>query len=291
MDSIKQSGKRFFKVVRRFLNEIFYKTLDALFSSVKIAPHKINLIWWGQKKNLGDYLACIVYEWMLKKYELNKEKAVNKSKGIMTVGSIITIGSVDSTVWGSGLLGVDRIPVLFAKSYYRKLDVRAVRGPLTRHVLISAGYKCPEIYGDPAILMPCIYNPVSQKKEYEVSVIEHFSKSNQLKREDVHYIDIETYDYKHFIDEISSSEKVISSSLHGIILAETYGVPAVFLSDGMESQLFKFWDWYLSTGRKDIRMAKTLEEALEMEPMPLPQLDEMRDNLIKCFPVDLWKED
>ncbi len=288
---IKTFLKKIMKTIECVWNELFYRSFDLFSVGGKAKKNRITLLWWNAKINLGDYLACVVYDWMLKEKQLDKNKHVNDKKGLMTIGSIITIGSVDAVVWGSGLLSVKRIPVLLAKSCYRKLDVRAVRGPLTRHVLVSAGYVCPEVYGDPAILMPYIYCPTSRKKKFSVSVIEHFSKSEELKRTDLNYINIETYDYKYFIDEVCASNKIVSSSLHGIILAETYGVPAVFLSDGMEEQLFKFWDWYLSTGRTDIRVAKTLDEALKMEPMPLPQLDEMRDKLITCFPVDLWKED
>lgn len=284
--------RSFAKVIRRKLVKLYYRFKDRKKNIVKVVSHSVNLIWWSEKKNLGDYLSYLVYEWILKEYKIEKDKVVNQTKYIMAIGSVISFLTEDATVWGSGILGVSEIPVVFNKRYFRKLDIRAVRGPFTRHVLVSAGYKCPEIYGDPAILMPYIYQPETNKrKRFAVSIIEHHSKDDQLKLCGFNYINIETYDYKKFIDEICASQKIISSSLHGIILAETYGVPAVFLSDGMESQLFKFWDWYLSTGRTDIRVAKTLEEALEMEPMPLPQLDEMRDNLIKCFPVDLWKED
>ena len=276
------------------IHKIEYKTIYTLNEivrpSVKIKKNQVNLVWWNKKENLGDYLAVVVYDWMIQKFNLPQKPAIG-TKYIMTIGSVLAIGVKDLTVWGSGILGVEQIPLIFRKSYFRKFDIRAVRGPLTRHVLISAGYECPEVYGDPAIIMPCVYCPQNQKKKHEISVVEHFSKSKQMKQPNLHYINIETYNYKYFIDEICASDKIVSSSLHGIILAETYGVPAVFLSDGMEDQLFKFWDWYLSTGRTDIRVAKTLEEALEMEPMPLPQLDEMRDKLITCFPVDLWKED
>ena len=36
-----------------------------------------------------------------------------------------------------------------------------------------------------------------------------------------------TTDYRLFLNELVRGERVISSSLHGIILAESYGVPAV----------------------------------------------------------------
>ncbi|MBE6782684.1 MAG: polysaccharide pyruvyl transferase family protein [Ruminococcaceae bacterium] len=65
-----------------------------------------------------------------------------------------------------------------------------------------------------------------------------------------------------FVEEIKSSEKVISSSLHGIILAETYGVPAVFLNTGgyVDNALIKYYDWYYSTNRWNVKMARTIED-------------------------------
>ena len=282
-----------FSIVKKFQAfkfKVYYTILEKVKFHQEQKSNRVNLIWWSTKKNLGDYLSKLIFDWMLDKNNLDNIKHNSAPQMLMGVGSVILLGVTDATVWGSGILSVEQIPNIFKKAKFRKLDVRAVRGPFTRHTLISAGYDCPEIYGDPAILMPYIYNPEDSNKKYEVSIIEHFSKSNQIKNENFHYINIETYDYKYFIDEICSSQKVISSSLHGIILAETYGVPAVFLSDGMEDQLFKFWDWYLSTGRTNIKVAKTLEEALQMEPMPLPQLDQMRNNLIKSFPLDLWNE-
>ena len=87
-----------------------------------------------------------------------------------------------------------------------------------------------------------------------------------------------------------SSKKVISSSLHGIILAESYGVPAVFLNEGLNDELFKFYDWYYSTNRNDIVIATNIKEALSLEPMKLPDLDDMRRTIIEAFPYDLWED-
>ncbi len=95
------------------------------------------------------------------------------------------------------------------------MDIRAVRGPLTRRVLQACGYNVPKIFGDPAILLPDIYNP-NKPKEYDVSVVFHFRYARSL--ENYHCIPIQTYDYKKFIDEVIKSRKIISSSLHGIII-------------------------------------------------------------------------
>ena len=54
-----------------------------------------------------------------------------------------------------------------------------------------------------------------------------------------HYIDVKTSDYRKFITEICQSKLIISSSLHGIILAESYGIPAIFLNEGVEKKFYR----------------------------------------------------
>ena len=134
-------------------------------------------------------------------------------------------------IWGSGLLrGKDR----YWWSSLRKLDIRAVRGPLTRQALLKNGYDCPEIYGDPAILMPLFYQPVDQVKRYAFRVVPHMVFGSAYPN----VLSPHTADWKAFIDGLVQSELVISSSLHGIILAEAYGVPAILLNDH-DMNLFK----------------------------------------------------
>ena len=81
---------------------------------------------------------------------------------------------------------------------------------------------------------------------------------------------------------------MISSSLHGIILAESYGVPAIFLNWGMDDQQTKFYDWYYSTGRK-MSECKSIEDALESSAPILPDVSDLQKNLMDSFPYDLWE--
>lgn len=267
-----------------------YLYLDRVKPIVTPTPNTVNLVWWDARTNLGDYLSKIVYEWMLAYYHLDPQKTFSHTKYLMSVGSILALGAFDAVVWGSGILRTSQIPSIFEKSCFRHLDIRAVRGPLTANVLQSAGYKCPSIYGDPAILMPLVYPGCSREKIHKISIIENLERVERQESYDgLNFIDIQTTDYKSFIDAILASEKVVSSSLHGIILAETYGVPAVFFNHKMDEQMFKFFDWYLSTERGACCIAETLEEAIVMEPSPLPKLSQMQQNLIHSFPVDLWE--
>jgi pyruvyltransferase len=65
-----------------------------------------------------------------------------------------------------------------------------------------------------------------------------------------------------FVDQIVGCELVVSSSLHGLIAAEAYGIPAVWieLSDRVLGAGFKFHDYFLGSGRVvegPIRVGKT----------------------------------
>lgn len=271
------------KIKRRiFRNEV-------TITGQKVYRNKVNLEWWNKKQNLGDVLSPIVYEWMLEQEGIDKEQNIGKTVHMLGIGSVIGMGRFDAVVWGSGIHTFKTIRDIVNQMKYRKYDVRAVRGPVTASVLEACGYKCPKVYGDPAILMPEIYSPLKVEKKYKVSVILHIEHQNIQKPEDMHYINMKTTEYKKVIDEIVSSEKIISSSLHGIILAETYGIPAVFLKAGMEDEMLKFYDWYYSTGRKNVIIADTIEQANEMKTMPLPNLDVARQNLKEAFPYELWK--
>lgn len=200
-------------------------------------------------------------------------------------------GFHNATVWGSGYLK----DMSISKGYnilcrLRRFDIRCVRGPETRKVLLKQGYKCPEIYGDPAVLMPDIYIPdtkgINNKKEY--CVVRNMHDMTPTDKN----INILTTDYRGFIDKLVKHKLVISSSLHGIILAEAYGVPAVlYIPHGMEHTLneFKYRDYYYSTNRYKFPVARTIEEALSLTPCEIPDFTDMRRQLVESFPEDLWK--
>ena len=94
---------------------------------------------------------------------------------------------------------------------------------------------------------------------------------------------------KKTIDEIYNSKLIISSTLHGIILAEAYGVPAIMLNKIEKNDRFKYDDYYHSTGRYNYPVCSTIEEALQMPVPEVPDLSQLQQNLLESFPTDLWK--
>lgn len=241
----------------------------------------IGLYYWDEADNLGDYLSYVVCDHLVR----NRIPSDAHGSGVLyAIGSIIGFIRQDATVWGSGILSPDWAYRLYAK--FSNLDIRAVRGPNTAKVLRAVGKQVPDVYGDPAILMPLVYQPQSPEISQDVSFIPHFSDKTVVPQ-GVTRIEIQTHDYKAVIDQIVSSRRVISSSLHGIILAETYGVPAVLLLHDYQNA-FKYEDWYLSTGRRCV-FARTFDEAMRMQPLPLPELNTLQKGLLDAFPTDMWK--
>ena len=128
---------------------------------------------------MGDYLSYVIVESMCERYGLQFEKEVSKTKHLYAIGSIL-MGYQNAVVWGSGF-GYNR-PQSFAykldNGIHRlrhSLDVRAVRGPITRNIIQSMGYKCPEVYGDPAVLLPLFYKK-ERTHEKKYVIIPHYSK-------------------------------------------------------------------------------------------------------------------
>lgn len=199
--------------------------------------------YWHLSKNFGDTLTPIVVEHFTGQ---KVEFAPRRHRGkLIAIGSVIVGLRENDIIWGTGSiraggLGAIRQP---AGSIFL-----AVRGPLTRNLIRG---NVPRAYGDPAILLPLIYNPRTEKI-HKIGIIPHSTEQNIVKpKQGEHFIDI-TLPWKKVIEEIKSCEKIISSSLHGIICAEAYGIPAQWAkySDKIIGGQFKYQDYFLGTGRE-----------------------------------------
>lgn len=252
--------------------------------------NRVNVDWWTSQDlsaNLGDDISPRIVDWMLQKRGISRDAPVKSTKFLAAVGSILDIGLNDSTVWGSGLLLESYRAPIWPK--LKRLDIRAVRGPRTARMLRDRGYECPEVYGDPAILMPLIYRPKSVSKPTGTLMVSHIFDQAIFPG---NALSMCTSDYESFVNQISAVSLVITSSLHGIILAESYGTPAVLVRSGRSDfSLHKYRDWYESTGRSTFPVASDVDEALTLEPVALPDIAAMQQALMDVFPYDLWEDD
>ncbi len=119
---------------------------------------------WGDK--LNPYLVR----------RLSRKKVVHESRAsdpggpcYFVIGSGLA-GAGDKIVWGSGFIAADQ------PSIGRPRRVCAVRGPLSRARLLEQDIDCPEIYGDPALLMPLFYAPQIEPT-HDLGIIQHFREA------------------------------------------------------------------------------------------------------------------
>ncbi|MFD1294256.1 polysaccharide pyruvyl transferase family protein [Lutibacter holmesii] len=215
--------------------------------------NKLRLFWWDEVKiqrkkfqNYGDLIGRYLVEKISGKevrwVQPSAFSIFNWFSSIyVTVGSILTHINKNCIVWGSGIISKE-----YTISYAHFL---AVRGPQTRKHLIAQGFEVPEIYGDPALLMPSYFNPNIQKK-YEYGIIPHYNDMHLVKdwfkgSSDVFIIDLMTNDVEAKTIEILSCKKNISASLHGVIVAHAYQIPAVWqkFSDKVFGDDIKYQDY------------------------------------------------
>jgi len=122
---------------------------------------------------------------------------------------------------------------------------------------MEQGYSDEIAVGDPAILVPLLYEPNS-KPSGDIAVIpQHRDAQAPIFRmiaemEGFRLIDICT-DIEDFCDQLTGCRGVVSSSLHAVVAAHGYKIPARFIkvSDNPLGDGFKLLDYLSSVGLDD----------------------------------------
>jgi pyruvyltransferase len=250
-----------------------------------------NLYWWRPKPklrlfskplNLGDALSLKIVTCVLNELGLARH-ATTRNQRLLAIGSILNHAKDGDLIWGSGFNGTKSE----AAYKFTRLDVRAVRGPRTKELLTKLNIACPSIFGDPGILISRYIKP-AQKASSQELYIPHYSQGK------VQALGIRTLwtfgnNFQSFVDEICSSHIIYSASLHGIVIAEAYGVPAILTMTSSTENITKYRDYYEGTGRSIFPIAFSIEEARGLSPPKLPEVAEIQDRLLENFPADLWR--
>lgn len=222
---------------------------------------KVNFSPWT---NFGD--TCVPY--MLHKLNVPfifTHHTVEKK--VLMIGSILGVGNrKDTIVWGTGIIDENTVALSNAKYL-------AVRGPRTLNKLVDAGVDVSNVaMGDPAMLLPKVYNPTVEKK-YKLGVIPHMVDYDMVRK---HIMDNKdkfpntiiinpntpVSKIEGFIDEVLSCEKIVSTCLHGIICAHAYGIRAVWMkvSDKLIGDDIKFHDHFESVGITNLKSIEMIED-------------------------------
>lgn len=212
---------------------------------------------WCQIENVGDKIT----PYLIRKI-FNDEPVISDDPPRWFIaGSIAHHVKNGDIVCGVGSFDVAPVP--------RFVDAIGVRGPLTAKVL---GVEC--LYGDGGLLLPYYYRPPKTVRK-GIGVVPHYvdyALARDMGCPNV--IDVRQ-DVESFVNEISRYELIAASSLHGIVIAEAYGIPAVRISfptsTSIASFRFKHKDYYLGTDR-ELPLLVSVDNALAGRCDP-PSLD------------------
>ena len=227
----------------------------------------IDLYYWANRPNFGDAIALPLTQHFT---QVETRWAAPPNARVVTCGSVLGHLPDDwnGIVCGAGSLTAGEIGDI------RPFATLALRGLLTYREFKWRGFEPTTCaIGDPALLATELYPPVTDDQRYDLGVMPHWTDTELLPR-----IIEERKFYKGkwsilaidprsvpqvVVDQIACCDKIVSSSLHGIIVADAYGVPRRAerfsrMFTRYEGGEYKWHDYASMTG-KPISFGRTIE--------------------------------
>jgi len=232
--------------------------------------------------NFGDKLTPL----LLRHYGVPCEWAPIEHAELVGVGSVLerVPENFRGTILTTGFMHES------SRRAFPLAQVLAVRGKLTRDRVADAATAA---LGDAGLL--CDEFPTAPRKRFKLGVIPHFADAGDplvgaiaALGGEVTVIDIcaETLEV---IRRVSECEHILSSSLHGLILADSLGIPNRWTefhhaASRVEGAGFKFRDYYSVFGLEPeplvLRPRATLAGLIEsVPPFVRPGIEEIKDEL------------
>lgn len=184
----------------------------------------------------------------------------SKKTTILAIGSMLEHSKPYHKIWGTGFLK--------STSQFNGGEVFAVRGPYSAKIIASQGYPFCKIYGDPALLLPLVYKPKQLNEHYRFGIIPHQIEYKEFNKiyPDSKLIDLTTNNVESVIDQIYSCDYILTTSLHGIIVAHAYGIPAVHIKGekNIGGDGIKFRDYFNSVGLSECLPTYSVEGIIKL---------------------------
>jgi pyruvyltransferase len=181
----------------------------------------IKAYWWRERPNFGDGLAP---------HLLKRFANVQPTWATVSRADVASVGSVLEHIpplWHGDVLGCGK---LFSDSrlhcYNLEGTVWALRGPLS-----ASGIKGDFAIGDPGLLADELISDDIETRKYDLGILPHWSDVElQAKPEwyGNHFttkVIYPTSDPLQVVREIAQCKKLVTSSLHGLIVADACGIP------------------------------------------------------------------
>lgn len=182
-------------------------------------------------------------------------------------------------VWGTGFMynntGDDNI------FKYKDVRILSLRGQQTKERVEKILGKTLDVpLGDGGLLAERWIDPV--EKKYNVGIIPHFKEQDApiIKQLACHYEDAVVINLKNeaaaVVKQIAECKYILSSSLHGLIIADSYHIPNCHImfykfGEKMKGDGYKFSDYYSSYSLKD-------EPIYIQSEKDMPSVESIRNN-------------
>ena len=261
----------------------------------------IRSYWWNEAVgagNFGDMLTPHLCRWLMGQ---SIEWVPIERADLIAVGSLLEPIFWESEantkfrgcIWGTGCMhGHSAMSFPHAR-------VTALRGHLTTE-RINCPDKDQAVLGDPGLLASLLAKP--ERKRWKLGLIPHWSERDHpllaqiaSQHAEIVFIDI-CSPVEEVISIVNRCEFILSSALHGLILADSLQIPNEWLRlnphqpDQYGLPEFKFQDYYTLFGLQEktyqtIQQADTLETLLaKFGPYERLGLEDLQNNLLEAFP-------
>ncbi len=218
--------------------------LRKLVEQYEVGPLHLNegrvpVRWFTKADNFGDLLA----PWLVSKMTGREVTFFDRERPhYVVIGSILNRTNARSTVWGAGSFGTED-----GRRFSSAATYTAVRGPLSRERLIVQDIPCPAVYGDPALLAPAYFAP-RVRKTYRYGIVSRWSETRWAESEigsGVRLIHLGTTDVEGVIEAMLSCRRIVTGSLHGLIMADAYEIPSAWVvTHTAYGGHYKFYDYF-----------------------------------------------
>lgn len=278
----------------------------------------INTYFFDNNSNFGDALNR---EILLKLFDINPIPVQPNKAQLVCIGSVLDSflhGSSDLKlfvkkimypkvhVWGTGFIDQENSRVKRSdnkhETFTKKTQIHALRGKLTlKRVEKILNKDLSEIVlGDPGLLASKLISQTEVRKKYRVGIIPHYVDANNPliaslanTFNDSTIINILDPIDK-ILTEIAECEFILSSAMHGLIGADSLGVPnaRIIVSDKITGGDYKFNDYYsvfnLKTHQKfDLRNSKNfhLQDIQNEYNIKLEDVQAVQRKLLNSIPL------
>lgn len=187
----------------------------------------VRAYWWRPRKspwNFGDELGAVI----LRHYGFTVKRVAFAKADVLLTGTMLDpaeIKNPNAIVIGTGSG--------YTHKSKHNFKVLAVRGKLTAKNL-KAGKVA---LGDLGLLASRIWT--KEPAKYNIGVVRHYVDDNKYPFADI-VIDA-TEPVEQVIKKISSCRVIMSSSLHGVIIADSYGIPSMRIA--RDDVITGDWKW------------------------------------------------